>query len=403
MRSEKDVRSKNLTSIHQQKEKLMKDVDKFQDEIIDRIKDLAKTSKQQIRSKHEEYKKAIETDEAALSTVISSATKTLGKLSAFNDSRVFVNVKACENAVKEGESLLDDMSKEWIKKELRFSFNQGLKDKIVSLGHIVDSVKEYKAELFGQFKINKEHCNVTGVCVMDNGTILIAEHSTSLLKRLNENFTVRDLIPVKGQPDDLCRIGHSEIALCLGNAETIQFVSIGITMEPSHSFECGKGANGISYNDSSGEVLVCYSNRVCLYSKAGIVLKTFDKDENEKQMFSSCRKIALSAMKELIFITDKVNGLIVLNKDGKKVWTFTDPDLKEARGICVLPGDLLFVSGASSNNILQIDNDGKKEGILVEPTNGLTKPLAMAFDEENSRIIVGCGSNEISVYSIYGK
>ncbi|XP_060592302.1 uncharacterized protein LOC132747015 [Ruditapes philippinarum] len=140
MRSEKEVRSKNLTSIHHQKEKLMKDVDKFQDEIIDRIKDLAKTSKQQIRSKHEEYKKAIETDEAALGTVISSATKTLGKLSAFNDSRVFVNVKACENAVKEGESLLEDMSKEWIKKELRFSFNQGLKDKIVSLGHIVGKV-----------------------------------------------------------------------------------------------------------------------------------------------------------------------------------------------------------------------------------------------------------------------
>lgn len=403
MKQEKDVRSKNLTSIHQQKEKLMKDVDKFQDEVIDRIKDLAKISKQQIRSKHEEYKKAIETDEAALGTVISSATKTLAKLSAFNDSRVFVNVKACENAVKEGESLLEDMSKEWIRKELRFSFNQGLKDKLVSLGHIVDSVKEYKAELYGQFKINKEQCNVTGVSVMENGTVLVAEHSTSLLKRLNENFTVRDLIPLNGQPDDMCKAGHSEVALCLGNAEKVQFVSIGHVMELSHAFEVGKGSNGISYNDNNGEMYVCYSTRISVFSKAGVVLRSFEKDENDKPMFCSLRKIALSAMKELIFVTDKVNGLIVLNKDGKKVWIFSDPELKEARGVCVLPGDLVFVSGAGSSNIFQVDNDGRKEGMLVGPSNGLNRPLAIAYDEENSRIVVGCGSNEIYVYSISSK
>ncbi|XP_053406442.1 uncharacterized protein LOC128559237 [Mercenaria mercenaria] len=232
MKQEKDVRSKNLTSIHQQKEKLMKDVDKFQDEVIDRIKDLAKTSKQQIRSKHEEYKKAIETDEAALGNCYIVSYQNIGKLSAYNDSRV---------------------------------------------------------------------------------------------------------------------------------------------------------------------------TRVCAYSKAGILLRTFDRDDNDKQILCSLRKIALSAMKELIFLTDKVNGLIVLNKEGKKMWNFNDPELKEARGICVLPGDLVFVSGASSNNILQIDNDGKKEGILVGPSKGLNKPLAMAYDEENSRIIVGCGSNEILVYSISRK
>lgn len=403
MKQEKEVRTKNLTSINQQKEKLMKDVDTFQEEIINKIKGLAKTSKHQIRSKHQEYKKVIESDESALDTVITSATKTLRNLSAYSEARVFTNVKATETAVKDGEALLEDMSDEWIKKELRFSFNQGLKDKIVNLGHIVESVKEYKAELYGRYKVNEGHGNITGVCVLENGAVLVAEYSDARLIRLDENFRTKDEILLSGQPDDLCRVGHTEVAVCLGNTEKIQFVSIVTELVPSHSFEVGKGCCGIAFDGSHGEIYACFTTCLRVYSKAGIVLRTYEKDDSGSMLFTSLGQVALSAMKEQVFLTDKVKGLIVLNRDGKKILSFSDPDLKDARAVCILPGDLVFVAGASSNNILQIDNDGKKEGILAGPSKGLNRPLAMAYDEENSRIIVGCGSNEMFVFTISRK
>jgi hypothetical protein len=138
MRVEKDLRTKNLTNVNQQKEKLLKDVDVFQDEIIAKIKDLAKLSKEQIRAKHQEYKRQLEKDEAALDTVIISTSKTLRNLSAYSEARIFANVKATEMAVQDGETLLENMSNEWCKKEIRFSFNHILKTNTVSLGHIVD-------------------------------------------------------------------------------------------------------------------------------------------------------------------------------------------------------------------------------------------------------------------------
>ena len=144
MKMEKDLRTRNLTTVNQQKEKLLKDVDVFQDEIIAKIKELTKSSKEQIRTKHQEYKKELERDEAALDTVIISTNKTLRNLSAYSEARVFANVKATETAVQDGETLLENMSNEWFKKEIRFSFNHLLMTNAVSLGHIPDADEEFE-------------------------------------------------------------------------------------------------------------------------------------------------------------------------------------------------------------------------------------------------------------------
>ncbi|XP_053386551.1 tripartite motif-containing protein 29-like [Mercenaria mercenaria] len=224
MKQEQETKRSKLVIIHYEKEMLFEAVENFKTELIKKIEELAETSKQQISSKYEDIRKDVQSDLHTLGTAISTTTTNLQKLSSINESQLFVNVKTSKVSIKDCESLLRELTTGKAIEGLKFVLNKEMKENLTSMGLLVsgENAKEYKAILRGKYKINPTQCAITGICTMDDGRYVIADHTHSELTRLNGNFTVEDHIKVDGQPFSVCRVGPKEVATFLNGINKIQ-------------------------------------------------------------------------------------------------------------------------------------------------------------------------------------
>ncbi|XP_045191011.2 E3 ubiquitin-protein ligase TRIM71-like [Mercenaria mercenaria] len=405
-------RNDNLIRLNQHKEKLLKEVEEFEQQIIKKIKEAGEATRKNILSEHEQSKKCLESEIEVVRAVNVTATNAIQKLSDVNEVVVFSNVRSCKNVIEESESVLNELCAGRTCTEIYFKQDHDLQDNmssLKSLGTVTGSVTEkrltegkkaYMATLHGKFQINPSHCEITGVCVMDNGEIVIADYTNKTLKRLNRDYTVRDYVNLPAHPGDICKVGPAKVAVCLYSFNEIQFFSLANSMNVSSQFQIESGCHGISYEVRNEKVLVCNgTTRLNVYSKTGNLLRTYEKDRNDRQLFSTLRQVAFDSLEHRIYIADAGKGLIALNENGKIEWVFS-AELNETWGICVLPDGAVLVCGASSNNIIQIDKQGRKVTTLVTGSEGVKRPFAMAYDKSSSRLIVGCSSNEILVYNL---
>ncbi|XP_053385637.1 uncharacterized protein LOC128546137 isoform X1 [Mercenaria mercenaria] len=280
-----------------------------------------------------------------------------------------------------------------------------MKENLTSMGFVVTAevVKEYKAILYGRYKINPTPCEITGICTMDDGTYVIADYTDLQITRLDGNLAVGDHIKVSGHPFSVCSVGPKEVATFLYGINKIQFISVGQCMELKTEFNVGSSAVGVSYDATQDSLFVCHSNQVSIYTKSGVLLRTYEKNENGDRLFTLARQLALNVSNHSMFVTDENGKLTALSKDGKVIWTFSDSELRRPWGLCVLPGDIILASGIGSNNVLQIDKDGRKIGELLGASEKLAFLYALAFDRKHSRLLIGSSSNEIHVYILSKK
>ncbi|XP_060557696.1 uncharacterized protein LOC132718084 [Ruditapes philippinarum] len=370
-----------------------------------KIEELVETSKQQVSLKYGEVKKHIQSDLDALNTILTTTTTDFRKLSEKNESQLFVNLKASKVSIRDCETFLSELSTGKVNEKLGLMANNNLKDKLNDIESLVVDigVKEYKATLSGKYKIDPENCEVTGICAMDDGSFVIADYTHSKLKRLNEKFTVTDSVTVGGNPYSVCRIGQNEVATYICGNGHIQLISLGKTMQLALTINIGKCNDpvGVCYDTTLDGIMLCESNKISVYSKSGNLIKTLEKNKNGDQLFTKATQVAMNTNTKIMVVSNgDGNNVKALTRDGEIVWTFSDPALQRPWGVCILPGDIILVSGLSSNTVLQVNKKGKMISELLGGSEQLNQPFALAFDKMSSRLLVGCSSNELCVYTL---
>ncbi|XP_045189180.2 uncharacterized protein LOC123546733 [Mercenaria mercenaria] len=413
MKQEKTIRTTNLTSLEDEKIKVLQEVDQYQEEIDLKIKELAESSRQDIRSKYEKIKKVITADVDTLDTLISTTDTNLQKLSITNEAQLFVNVKASKMAVKDGDSVLREMSSSWTNKHLKYARDENLKDKIssmVSFGNLEDEedVKEYKATLYGKFNVKQNtdtqaSLAITGICPLQNGSFLLADYHNKKLKRLDTSYVIKESIPIDGSPIGLCSVGKKEVAVCLHFVGKIQFVSVENSLKLTSTISVDTTCHGISYGETIDEMYACCGASIKVYNRAGTLLRAYDKGTNGEQLFYSTRQVTVNAVNSQIIVADDKKGLVALDIRGTNEWLLSDQELSSVWGLCILPNGIILASGNTSNNVLQVDKTGRKMGVLLGAMEGLKYPYSLAFGKRDSRLIVGCNSEEIFVYTLSRK
>ncbi|XP_060557695.1 uncharacterized protein LOC132718083 [Ruditapes philippinarum] len=404
----------NLKILQKDKEQLFEEIEKLKTEILMKVEELVKTSKQQVSLKYVEVKKHIQSDLDALNTILTTTTTDLRKLSEKNESQLFLNLKASKVSIRDCETFLSKLSTGKVNEKLGLVANNSLKDKLndneslVSDVYIESSVdvigvKEYKATLSGKYKIDPENCEVTGICTMDDGSFVIADYTHSKLKRLNDKYTVTDFVEVGGRPYSVCRVGQNEVATYIKGKCQIQLFSLGKAMQMSSAINLGNFSFpvGVCYDTTFDAIMLCDSDKISIYSKSGNLIKIYEKNKNGDQLFTGTRQVAMNTNNQIMVVSnDNGNNVKALARDGEEVWTFTDPGLQRPWGVCILPGDIILVSGFSSYNVLQVNMKGEKISELLGASEQLKGPFALAFDKKSSRLLVGCSSNEVNVYTL---
>ncbi|XP_053386468.1 tripartite motif-containing protein 29-like [Mercenaria mercenaria] len=289
MEKERDTRKDKLRNVDQQKDKLLEDIDALETELIRKIHELSKTSKEQICSQHQRCKNKIECNLNVLENVISTATASVQNLLDKNECQLFMNVKTSKELIKDCEALLNDLSAGKTTEEYKFVLNHEIKRNLTSFGFVQSSdevaqvVKKYDASLYGRFLINPKYCEITGLCVMDDGTLVIADNTNSQLKKLNETFAVEVGIDVRGKPYSTCKVGPNEVATVLYSQWNpnykVLFVDVGVKMKPGTTFVINGQAASVSYDAKQDALFVCNLNQVSVYTKSGVLLRAYDWNE----------------------------------------------------------------------------------------------------------------------------
>lgn len=401
-----------MVGLEPEYESRVQEVNNIEDELKRKISELAATTRHELRSKYFEMRKSIEQDVSVLDKAIQLVASYQERLSEGNEAQLFAYVKSAIQVLKDNHSLISNLS---LRNSLGFVIHEELKHMgkmLDTLGIVTieaDGIQEndakelkYKATLLAKYKINDSPCMVSSVCFVKDDNVLVFDNTNNNLKRLNTlDFTVVDHLKLDGSSYSMCNVGAQEVAVALYYMKRVQFVSVGRTMALTRCFITDEPCLGIAFNDNKNEMFVSNANnQVKVYNKEGIFLKAYKNDDDGNMLFRNSRSIALSQDDSTIFITDWYKGLLSIDTSGTMKWVFTDPELKGINGICVLPGDVILVSGRDSNKVIQVDKHGKKLGTLLGSGENLIYPWALAFNWKTSTLIIGQNCHVLHVYKL---
>ncbi|XP_053376449.1 uncharacterized protein LOC123534589 [Mercenaria mercenaria] len=137
---------------------------------------------------------------------------------------------------------------------------------------------KYKTPPYGQVvvkeKTDSNVCDITGICQLPDGIILIVDCNNTKLKRLDDTYKLVDSLRLTNNPDSICNAGPNEVAVSLFEAKEVQYISVKAELTVTKSFRKGNYCRGMVYADDKFYVC-CGSTRdssswcIEVYDKAG--------------------------------------------------------------------------------------------------------------------------------------
>ncbi|XP_053390769.1 uncharacterized protein LOC128553621 [Mercenaria mercenaria] len=355
-------------------------------------------------SKLLEEKKKAETELDGLNVAVNDLKKSEG-----NQAQQFVSMKMSLKSIAETEDVSRSLQTS-VDANISFDFDPallGFLQQLKTFGsvrhHSTTSLRSPRTTVYSvkrienlNIKVQNDNntCCVYGTCLTEDGSLLLADYTNYKIKRADiVNMSVTDYCCVPAGPFGVCCTSKSEAAVCLSN-HTIQFVTLGKQMTTTRHMKLSHTCFGIAYKDAK---LYITDNGQSLYIHdiAGNMLQPVTRDNAGQNLFSNSRTVAFSDIDDKVFVASLGKGLVIMDGQGKHCQTFTDCELNIASSVCTDRRGNMFVSGCSSNNVVQLGRDGKKMGVIVKSSDGLKRPLSLCFDTRQCKLAITQESSDV--------
>ncbi|XP_060574206.1 uncharacterized protein LOC132731926 [Ruditapes philippinarum] len=240
-------------------------------------------------------------------------------------------------------------------------------------------------------------CGITGMCMLPNSKVLLADSMNNRLKTLNSLYKVVSHCDVRKSPYSVCYIGNdTAVAGLRGN--TIQYVNIlgNINLTQLEKLD------HVCYD------LACHGDTLYVSSKNTIY--KYDKNCKQKQVLYHnpkiiySPKIAVSDNGERIYLGLRTD-LTTIDAKGNHLDDSSQIDdyntlLHNICDICIAGEGIVLVLKQKilKNNVHQLDYNGKKLQAVDNITLDILFLRSICFDRERCRLIVGSGEDKIHVY-----
>ncbi|KAH3895615.1 hypothetical protein DPMN_019780 [Dreissena polymorpha] len=126
-------------------------------------------------------------------------------------------------------------------------------------------------------------CSITGVCVLTDGQVLIADWNNKRLKLLNQQYQVVSHCDVTVYVRDMCQITPSEVAVAVNDyvskTHNVKFVTVTQSqLTLGRKLELQHGCTGIACHQ--GELFICSGTALFKYTLYGKQLCRLYEDES---------------------------------------------------------------------------------------------------------------------------
>ncbi|KAH3797987.1 hypothetical protein DPMN_151577 [Dreissena polymorpha] len=245
-------------------------------------------------------------------------------------------------------------------------------------------------------------CCISGICVLTDGQVLVADYYNKRVKLLNQQYQVMSHCDVTEYVRDMCQITPSEIAVAVdddSNTHNVQFITVTQSqLTLGRKLELQHTCIGIDHHE--GELFICSGTALFKYTLSGKQVCRLYEDESAYDTVYQC---AVSPTGDRLYITScNPDKLLTLARDGTLLATYTDPALEWPEGLHVTPAGQVLVCGYWPDTVLQVGWEGQsKLATLATQEDGVRSPWSVCYCSTTSSIIVGqAGDDNILVFRV---
>jgi len=319
-----------------------------------------------------------------------------------NEALSYIGFSKCDEVIFNTQLLLQSIAN---KDDFKMTF-QPFKEKteylssLEMLGEVIceggvkpllgpDHVFEVEKHVLHNVKVadNKNPCYITGICRLANGEFLLSDNRNSKLKLLNSSYQVMSTSDVPDWPQNVSITGQREAAVTVDNLKDrheILLVRVKAgKIEQMRTIKCQHPCGGLAHH--GGHLYITAKTALHVYDMAGDHGRQLYSDETGKYTVNRC---AVSSDGSQIYITNSTHHqLITLKKDGTTLSTLTHPDLHTPVTPHVTPQGHVFVT--CWNTVVQVTEKNNQQTVttLAGENNGLTVPVSLCFNSNNSLLV----------------
>ncbi|KAH3821724.1 hypothetical protein DPMN_123491 [Dreissena polymorpha] len=127
-------------------------------------------------------------------------------------------------------------------------------------------------------------CTVSGICVLTDGQVMVADRNNQRVKLLNQQYQVVSHLDVSARPVDMCLITPSEVAVAVNtsNMHGVQFITVNQgKLVRGRKFQLQHKCTGIAHHQ--GDLFVTSGEKLYKYTLSGkLICRLYDFDYTGK-------------------------------------------------------------------------------------------------------------------------
>lgn len=375
-----------LPQFDKRAEVLIKTIEEFKSSLTKLIETMAVAAKNQVQIRFDTLKSQTEKQVAELDSHLTNIELKQSRLEStahVDESQLFVEMKLGKLLLQAAQDSLQQV----VASPSHVGFLPSLDlEKVVreqrQLGKVIE-VKSYN--VLGTGESGK--CDITDICQLCDGTILLADNKHSCLKRLDKMYTLVDIFTLKNPPESICVIGSlseksHKIAVTQGESGIVELFQVSTAFISVSKFSTGAFCNGIAHKDGILFVLCIPKkerSRVFVYNLEGKLLRHLTQYESGNLLLSPS-KIAVNDLGNKLYIADMHSGLVVLSTDGRVL--SGNRDIRPATGICNGQDGHVYISSLAKQMVVAVDTRNNRANIraVLTTASGLESAQCVCFD-----------------------
>ncbi|KAL4231883.1 hypothetical protein ACF0H5_009459 [Mactra antiquata] len=258
----------------------------------------------------------------------------------------------------------------------------------------------------GSVKDKNSSC-FTGCTFVSGSFMILTDWNNNSLKLFNKRGLLVDRLEFKHNPWDVKKLDETHVVVTIPGARKVAIVAYtqqNIEVESTFDTDCE--CWGITpVKDKLAVTCDPWSKTpsVKLYTRQGRLLAFYQKDGDERPLFSYPEHITTDKDQDVLYVSDsKSNQLVAITVDGLRLFRYRSKSLISPSGVASDCQGFIYVNGKDSQNIHQITKEGKCVKILMDKTY-LESPRGLCFEPDGERIIITDSGNTNCEEFLVGK
>lgn len=274
-----------------------------------------------------------------------------------------------------------------------------LKPSICLLNFKIPEVEEHKIrkrvsdrntkrteDIFVKDKEDLKTCWVTGICVLKDSTIILADNNNDKIKLIGSNHKILNTINLSTPPFDIALLNQTEAAFTLPDRKQVQFISVigRSDIEYGAVLQLDFDCNGISVLKENLILRSIVNKSVTMVNLDGVVIWSV-----EQKLFWWPWYVDICGDLGKIYVSDRrKNTVTTLNTEGN-VLNVRDVSEKGLRGLTFDDLGNMYMCHYMTDEIeIQNLNYPRDRRVLLGKTDGINHPQSIVYDSNNGHIIL---------------